>query len=765
MADLPRPLDIDFEFGNDFSVIGKPHVNYENEKVVTGKIPFPCDHKPGAKLHAALLGSPHAHANILSIDTSKAEDLEGVEAVITYEDNSRWSPTILVWGQEVAAVAATDPYIAERALELIEVEYEVLPFIIDAEEAMKPGATLAGTFPDSNISPSPRVDTRGDVEAGFAEADVIIEEETGWCRPHTQNTLETCSAIAWWEGEHVFGYDQNQNPHSNNRTNAGALGVKINQCHFSAISGGGGFGGGGQTNEPTTCGLLAKKAGKPVAIARTRRLQSIKRRNHYGPKLKMKLGCKNDGTITAFHATWYADGGMNAGSPGSNCWEVVDSTFECPNFITEVYPVATNKGFGAGYRCLAHPEAAHTLSTVLYKMAGELGMTPLDFLRKTFIQPGTPHQDTGQPMTNYELRPVLEHAAEYIGYEQNYHAPGTKTLPDGRMHGIGIWSHFDRHGICSSGRGALIFMNTDGTCSYMNGQSNVMHGCNTVSQVAIIAETLGVPFEDVHCASYGDPSGGPDGGSQAGSAGATANGSASQMAALDIRQQLFALAAEELGVNPEDLAARDGKIFVKSDPTKFITHKDVAGSIPSAQRPIMGKGNSYNAALRKPMEGYTLYESAYHRTAIAAAFEVAVDTETGEVEILDMIHICDAGRIIDPFSSDGQISSALWHQWSKATLWDVHHDPQTGALLDQTFLDMKVVTSMDINEPDGDINNYLLWEGVNAAGPFGMNGIGEPASPSGYAALMDAINNALGGEWIKERPITPIKILKKLGKA
>jgi len=343
-------LDQDFEFGpaENFVAVGKYNFDTDSEIAVTGRFDFPYDRLPGKKLFAAILGCPHAHCRITSIDTRKAEALEGVKAVITYKDNPQYdTEEILVWGWEVAAVAATDPYIAESALDLIEVEYEVLPFILDPEEAMKPGATLAGTYPDTNVG-KPSVNTRGDIDAGFAEADKVFEYETGWQRPHTQNTLEPCAAIAWWEGEHVYGWDQNQNPHTNRNSNARHLGLPYNKCHFNCNNGGGGFGGGGQTCEPTLCAILSKMTGKPVAYQRTRRLQTIRRRNHYSPKGWIKVGVKNDGTLTAFQGKWWAHGGFN-GARG-NAWESLDSFLLCPNIVTEVYAVATNTGFGAGYR-------------------------------------------------------------------------------------------------------------------------------------------------------------------------------------------------------------------------------------------------------------------------------------------------------------------------------------------------------------------------------------------------------------------------------
>jgi CO/xanthine dehydrogenase Mo-binding subunit len=287
---------------------------------------------------------------------------------------------------------------------------------------------------------------------------------------------------------------------------------------------------------------------------------------------------------------------------------------------------------------------------------------------------------------------------------------------------------------------------------------------------AIIAETLGLKFEAVTCGTWGDPSVAPDGGSQAGSAGGTSNGSAAQEAALDIRKQLFTYAITQapfaaLKSTVDDLDASDGTIFLKSDPTKTTTHAAVMAKI---SKPIMGEGKSRNNMVRRPLGKWALGTPGFHRTGVGAAYEVAVDTETGEVEILNWVHVCDAGRVINKNVCDGQVASAQSHQYGKAFLWEVKHCPSTGVMLTQSFLDDKMATQMDVdhsmNSYGVDGKNAILLETVNYSGPFGMNGIGEPASPSCYCALTNAINNALGTE-IYERPITPYRILKALGKA
>lgn len=762
---MATPLPQDFEFGKDLAVIGKPYLPPEGQSIVTGTNEFTYDRLPGKKLFAAILGCPHAHCKVKSIDTKAAEALPGVKAVITMDEHPNWKTAeVLVWGWEIAAVAATDPYIAERAVDLIKVEYEVLPFVIDPAEAMKPGAPKVGTFPDSNVTANPSRNTRGNIVDGFKAAEVTIEVETPFIKPHTQNTIEPCTGIAWWEGDHVYSYDQGQNPHSQNRTNASQIGIAQNKCHNREPAGAGGYGGGGQTNEPVMCALLAKKAGMPVAYQRTRRLQPIRRRNHYSPKGITKLGAKKDGTLTAWQQKWYCWGGFNAAT--GNGMENLDCSYVLPNLEQETYGVATNTGFGAGHRCLMHPEAQNTMDVALTAMSEALNMNPLQFLRKITINDDTLNQDNGQPMTCASLRMALEAVAQKIGFEAKWHKPGARTLPDGRLHGIGISCFNDRHGTTSAGRGVVIYMNNDGTANFVTGQSNNQQGSNSVAFACIIAETLGLPFAAVTCSSYGTADQAPDGGSQAGSTGATTNGSAAQEAALDLRDQMFAYAVTQapfaaLKSTVADLHARNGSIFLKSDPTKSITHANVMAKIT---KPIWGSGKSKDTDLRRPFQGKPVGTRAFHRQGSASAWEVAVDPETGDVEILGHAHTTDCGRIIDFHSSNGQILSSLWSAHGKSLMWDVQYDPQVGAPLHQTFLDAKCATSMDVND---DVHGGFLTESIGSATPFGMSGLGEPAAlSSGPAALMSAIYNAVGGSYqTMQRPMTPDKILKHLGKA
>jgi xanthine dehydrogenase molybdenum-binding subunit len=743
------------EFGLDLYVIGQRNRDPEGNNIVTGRYDFPEDHNRPGKLYARVLGSAYAHASIVSIDTSQAEALEGVKAVITHEDNPRWSDTVLYVDQEVAAVAAVDEATAERALDLIDVVYDVLPHVIDVEDAMLSNANLAGTFPDSNFNPSASRTTRGDVAVGFTEAETTIDETVGWLASHTHNEIEPESAFAWWNGEDVYFTSSNQNPHGNMRGTASALGLKHNHVHLNMGGTGGGFGGKGGNYNEVICALLSKKAGQPVALRSQRRLYTVNRNHQYKVKLQMKIGAKNDGTLTAVESHWWGDGRRNG---GRSSWADPDtSTWKCANYSTVQEGVATNKGQSGTWRCVAHPEGQYLSDLVLEKMAAELNMNPLDFRRKIFVTEDMAYQNNGRPMASFGVRKCLEKAAAESGYTAKYHAPGTSTLSDGRMHGIGIHAHSDGHGsTTNSNRGSYIVMGRDGTVMFNSGASRIHGGPGAMAN--IIAETIGIKYEDIQIGGWGSTDTAPDGGPQYGSLHTGGHGSAATVAARDMREQLFEVAAEELGVNPEDLDAREGVIFVKTDPTQSMTHAEVKSNI---SRPVIGRGVHWGTGIRKPVNEFPIGTREQHKTGVASVCEVAVDTETGEVEILNFWSAVDAGRVIDRISAEGQILAGLPVQFNQAMLFDDIYDNLTGRLLSFGHIDDKMCTSMDIPGPEK--NHSFLLETIDAIGAYGCHGIGEPAICS-FASITNAINNALG-VWITEAPVTPMLILKALGKA
>jgi CO/xanthine dehydrogenase Mo-binding subunit len=743
------------EFGpaSQFVAINKGWDDPMGVAIVRGTYDFPADHPMAGKLYGRVLGSTYAHAKIKSIDTSKAEALSGVKAVITYKDNSLWSDDLRQVEQPIAAIAAVDEYTAERALDLIKVEYDVLRFVVDPEEALKPGAPLVGTWPSGNISPTPSQSVRGDVVKGFAEADVVIDETVGWRRGHTHNELGGDQILAYWDGNGVHIWSQTRRPFAWRAVIARALKIPESDVYENTHGIGGSFGSRDIAYMEVPAALLSKKAGKPVTLTVSRKMYTAIIAHQWWEKLKMKLGAKKDGTLTAVEAVWW-DGGGKIGATGT-CWDVDASTWKTPNYKKDEWGVAMNTGDAGTWRDVSGPPSLYLSDIVLEKMAAKLGINPLEYRRKIFVTEDMNFQPNDTPLSSFGARLCMEKVAEGIGYLAKYHAPGTKTLPDGRLHGIGISAFLDAKGGLSGARGSTINMCEDGTVTFNNGGTRIMSG--TVAHTAIIAETLGVKFTDVRCGDFGCTPTAPEGGIQAGSTQLRSLGSAMMMAAIDVRNQLFTVAAAQLKVKTEDLDAKEGAIFVKADPTKTITHKDV---MAKQEQPFIGRGVRWESVLRKPVGDSPIGTTCTHRTGCASSVEVAVDPETGLIEILNFHNAVDAGRIIERKSTEGQMLVGLTNMINQAIYFDDIYDPGTGRQLNYNLERDLFVTFMDAPI---EVSKIYTLETIDANGPFGAHGIGEPLVAT-YASILNAVNNAIG-QWIVTGPLSPQIILKALGKA
>jgi len=396
-------------------------------------------------------------------------------------------------------------------------------------------------------------------------------------------------------------------------------------------------------------------------------------------------------------------------------------------------------------------------------------MTPLAFRRKCFV-PEDPKggfaisMDTAnRPTSSYAMMKCLDIAATEIGYDAKYHAPGTKTLADGRLHGIGISGHRDPHGSMSAGRGAIVILQSDGTVKHVTGQSRIQSG-GPSAYCSIVAETLGLDYNEVST-SWGDPDHAPDGGSQAGSAGTINNGMAAMRAAEDLKKQVFTYAITQAPfaaakATVDDMDAANHNVFMKSDPTKTTTFKALAAKIP---KPVVGIGRSEASVWRKPDGKFPIGTACDNREDCATAYEVAVDPETGDVEILNFVNVGDAGRCISLRGCDAMMVNSDFAQIGKARFWELMHDGTTGVLLTQNYLDDKMPTAMDIDPAK---NNNIELEMTNACGPFGAHGVAEPLAVPGYSSLFLAINNAINPDvWLNERPLSNWRILKALKKA
>ncbi|UCE97466.1 MAG: xanthine dehydrogenase family protein molybdopterin-binding subunit [Dehalococcoidia bacterium] len=746
----------------DFKVIGKDeNKDKQAVQVVTGKLDFSADLHPGNKLYCRLKDSPYAAAKITSIDTSAAEALEGVAGILTYKNAGKLAPLglseeILCAGQEVAVVAATEPSIAEKAVQLINVEYDPLPFVTDPDEAMEPGAPLVYKEGESNVSTSELL--RGDFEAGFAEADVVFETSVGWTNYFQHNTMETHSAIAWWEGDHLYSQCSSQNVFAAQAAVAGLMEIPLHKHHCISHGTGCGYGDKHFFGTLIMCpehyyaALLSQMAGgKPVECVYSRYDNFTKSSNQFAIKADFKFGAKSDGTLTAIDCTFYADDANLGASFSGGASFPIRSTYKCPNGRFKAVGIKTNKPRTGAWRCVADPPGNWLTQVAIDQLAYELGMDPLEFRLKNHVTSDMPHQDSGLIYASNGIYECTVQPTDAIGWAQKWHAPGTRTLPDGRMHGIGMSASIDSHGQMSSPCGAIINFTADGKAQIATGITRAGCGTNT-AHAHIVAEKLGLPYDDVSVGAQGVTDVCSDGGGQGGSTRTITVGAAFYAAAEDALQQLFARAEAQEGIPP--FRAEGGKI-IDSTGTEW-TFADLVG----AGGQLVARGYTWPKQLQREHLGFPIGTPCEVRGVCGAVCEVAVDTETGEVEILNFINCDDVGMSMFKQGTLNQLYGGLEIEIGQGMFFEHIVDKNTGITLNASQLTHRWPTPLD---HDGNVEDVIIVETDDACGPFGCKGIGEPVLNS-FGCIANAVYNATG-VWVKEAPLTPQRLLKALGKA
>ncbi len=750
VADFERPL----------SVIGKQKITEKFEQqIITGTWDYAQDKYPGQKLFTGIKTCPHAHAIIKGVDTSEAEKMPGVKAVCTYMEvpspampqpqPGETTAEITYQGMIVAAVAATDPWLAQQAAAVIKVDYEVLPFVTDMDLAIKSDAPAAvqGVTPNFRNT---NVFTSGDADAGMKAADVTYQDTSGWASYFSHNTPETREATCMWIGDELWVWIGTQQLVGHSMNIAAAMGIPESKCHVISHGCGGGYGDRKPNGEEAwIAATLARKAGMPVLCMVSRYVNATGGATHQSQqKCTIKLGCKKDGTITAVDAQWQ-------GTSGNISVEMTLS--KCKNWNIVGMPITTNVPRTGPFRSVSGMHGCFVTDQVYDQMAYELGMDPLDFRLKTAVEASDVDIATKRPRGVTSMKEVIQECAGKFGWKSKFHAPGTKTLPDGRLHGVGMCNIVSEKGAGSPGRTTIIRANKDGTFHVNFGIGRASSGTST-ALCAVIAETLGTSIDNVHC-TVGDSVTSGNGGSQAGSQGTTANAFGAYDAAVAIRDVMFTSAAKSLKTTVDQLESRDGKIFLKTDVTKFVSHSDAIGG-----NCIIRYGDGYNlspsgAPLFRPLLDWKVGTVTTVRTYVCQMVEIAVDPETGEIEILNWVTVDDVGRAFFPDGVMHQIEGAMIMQLGYITAWEQLFDPTTGATINGTFLDQKNPTTMDVPVK---IMRGSYYESNNNSTVFGGMGVGEPPTIP-YVSFHNAFYNATGKR-IKETTMNPARVLKALGK-
>jgi len=748
-----------------FSVVGKRVQRVEGFDKVTGDSKFIADiHLPGM-LTGRILRSPYPHARIRSIDTSKAEKLRGVRAVVTAEDTIKrpWGAFFAdqyilsvgktrYVGEEVAAVAAIDPDIAEEALDLIEVDWEPLPGVFNADEAMLDGAPLVHDDKPNNIAMHLDLE-RGNIVQAFADSDIIVED-TFTSMPQWHCAIETIGSVAEYAPNGKYTIYMNTQTLFNARYRiATALGVPETDVRVIQSAVGGGFGGKScDDNNALVCAVLARKAGKPVRVINTREEEFLAGcRPRVFMKINVKLGFKKDGRIRAKELKVIADNGAySAKAPAitgvaamrhDTCYKYSDVKLEAKLIYTNKIPTGAFRGFG-------NPSAEWAVEQAIDLGAHALGMDPLEIARINAAEVGyvSPH---GNRVTSCELKQCLDMTEKMIDWK----AKRANKQPNTGL-GLACTVHVSgkRHFGDYDGSSATIKINEDGKVLILSGEGECGQGVHT-AMCQIAAEELGVPVEDVEISRA-------DTDLTTFCLGAFASrltyvsGNAVKNAATNVKEQLFEQAAEMLEANASDLMSRDGRIFVKGAEGKSVTVADVARArlFRHNGAPIVGSG-SFDADSVLPDSTRFGNESGAYNYGVQAA-QVHVDPLTGQVKVLQMVVASDCGTVIYPIGAEGQVEGGLAQGIGYALTEGLQFDE--GRPLNPNFSDYRIPSMRDMPPLQ-----HAFADSYEPTGPFGAKGLGELNMDPTAAVINNAIFDAVGVR-VKTLPITPEKILRAL---
>ena len=740
---------------------------------VTGHVQYVADIKPKGLLHAKLLRSPHAHARIVSIDVSKARALPGVRAVLTAADIpelKRKAPTrahavlaidrAVFAGQPVAAVAADEPAIAEEALDLIEVQYEVLAAAVDPLQSMLAGAPPVadrGTEADTsealahsavamakgevsdkkgaNVSQTSHV-KRGDVAKGFAESDVVIEHTYRVPMVH-QGYLEPHAVLAEWDTwGNLTLWASTQGSFNTRSEVADVLGIEENRVKVIPVECGGGFGGKIRALcEPITA-LLARATGRPVRYVMTRREELEAGMPAPQVIIRLKTGAKRDGTLMALEAETVLESGAFSGTVLAVSAVFLGSLYKFPAFDIKGSEVLTHKPSVAAYRAPVAPQTIYAIDSQMESLARALGLDSVEFRARHLSRPGEPMVND-QPWASNGGHEVLARAAAHPFWKER---AKWKAGSNGRgLRGTGIALGGWLGGLQPTG--ATVKLNPDGSLSVLTGQVDIAGTNIALAQIA--ASSYGVDIEKVKITT-GDTDVAPMTGLSAGSKTIYTVGAAVMQAAQDAKRQTLEIAAGELEAAVHDLEIVDGRVVVRGVPDRGITLTQIGK-----------KGNAYMSKV-PPVLGTA--HPAFSQQAPAFAAQIArieVDPDTGELTLHEFVVVQDVGRAINPLGVEGQMQGGAVQSLGIALTEALSYDDK-GRLTNPSLLDYRKLTAADLPNIE-----TIIVEVPSPAGPFGARGVGEPPIVPAPAAIANALEDAIGIR-LTECPMTSERIAMAL---
>jgi len=733
--------------------VGTRPIRPDGLEKVTGKAQFGADLMLPGMLFGKVVRSPHAHAQIISIDTTAAEAMAGVKAVITGSDfpdlaangahpseidvanNAIARDKVLYEGHVVAAVAATTRDQAEAAAKAVEVTYEILPHVLTVDEAMADDApVLHEGMITKGVDPAPEepsnvaskiLHERGDLDQGFGEAEVVVEREFT-TKPVHQGYIEPHAAVADANSDgraHIWCSSQG---HFQMRaSSATVLGVSPGTLKVTAAEIGGGFGGKTVIYLEPLAVRLSQRAGRPVKLVMDRDEVFRATGPTSGTRIKVKMGVAKDGKITAAEVWMAYEAGAYAGSPVGAAGMTAIACYDIPNFVVEGYDVVCNKPRVAAYRAPGAPMAAFAVESVLDELARDIGMDPIDIRLANAAVEGT-QASYGPKFPRIGFVETLEAIKDHPNY--------TAELGPNQGRGVAAGFWFNA-GMMSS---ATVHINENGTATVVTGSPDI--GGSRQSMALMAAEELGIPYEsikavvaDTETVGFTDVTGG--------SRVTLATGAAVVDACRLIIEDLRARAAKTWDVELDQVEWVDGQAQHVDGAQPPLSLNDLAAKSGRTGGPI-----SANASLNSRGVG------AGFSTQLC---DVEVDPETGVTRVVRYLTAQDAGRAISPDYVEGQMQGGVVQGIGWALNEEYIHD-NDGVMENPSFLDYRIPVASDLPMID-----CAIVEVPNPAHPYGVRGVGEVGIVPPMAALGNAINDALDVR-MTDLPMSPVKILEAL---
>jgi carbon-monoxide dehydrogenase large subunit len=777
-------------------LVGQAIKRREDPRLITGQGTFLDDIKLPGMTHACVLRSPYAHAKIKSIDTSKAKAHPGVVAVFTGEDMLDLNPLPCAWqagrvknnvntprvlavgevhfaGDPVALVIAEDRYIARDACDLIEVEYEPLPVVVDAKKATEPGAPQLHENAPNNIVMEWEAGDKAKADTAIAAAEVVVREQIINQRL-IPTPMETRGAVARYEPatDEFTLWTTSQAPHVLRLLlTAFVFGIPETKLRVISPDIGGGF---GQKifcyNDAAFTMWAARKIGRPVKFVEDRS-ENYKYSTHGRDHITdVELAGNRDGTITGLRVTTYANLGaylstIAPGIPTTLYGRIITGVYRIPAAYVKVYGVYTNTAMVDAYRGAGRPEASYLIERMVDRFAAEIGMDPADVRRKNFIPPDAFPYDNGLGLLPYDsgnYEAALNKALEIVGYA-DFRKEQEEARKQGRYLGLGISSYVEICGIAPSkwiglpgeGWGAGLWESAN-VRVHLTGKVVVTTGSLPLGQgvettfAQIVADELGVPYDDI-VIEHSDTLGTPFGYGTYGSRSLAVGGTAVYRSVAKIKEKAKKIAAHMLEANPDDMVYENGRVYVKGSPDRAKTlgeialQASVAYDLPEGMEPFLDETSYYDPPNCTFPFG----------THIAI---VEVDPDTGIVDLKRYVAVDDCGNVINPLIVDGQIHGGIAQGIAQALYERAVYD-ENGQLVTGTLMDYAVPAAHML--PPYETARTVTPSPVN---PMGVKGAGEAGTIASAQAVMNAVIDALSPFGVKhmQMPATPENVWKAI---